>query len=90
LRDLMAQYEQIGDVRGKGLFYGVEIVSDRGTRQPARPEAARIREHLRENGILLGTSGPFGNVIKIRPPLVFNREHAALLLEGLEQALGAA
>lgn len=90
LRALMAEHAQIGDVRGKGLFYGVEIVSDRVTREPAPAEAARVREHLRENGILLGTSGPFGNVIKIRPPLVFNREHAALLLEGLEAALAGA
>ena len=89
LRALMAKHEAIGDVRGKGLFYGVEIVADRDTRKPAPAAAARVREHLRENGILLGTSGPFNNVIKIRPPLVFNREHAALLLEGLDSALAA-
>ncbi|HET6591966.1 MAG TPA: aminotransferase class III-fold pyridoxal phosphate-dependent enzyme [Xanthomonadales bacterium] len=90
LRALMARYGQVGDVRGKGLFYGVEIVSDRATREAAPAEAARVREHLRENGILLGTSGPRNNVIKIRPPLVFNREHAALLLAGLDSALAAA
>jgi 4-aminobutyrate aminotransferase-like enzyme len=89
LRGLMARHALIGDVRGKGLFYGVEIVRDRETREPAVAEAARIREHLRENGILLGTSGPGNNVIKIRPPLVFNREHAALLLEALDGALGS-
>ena len=89
LHALMARHEQIGDVRGKGLFYGVDIVSDRATREPAPAEAARVREHLRENGILLGTSGPCNTVIKIRPPLVFNREHAALLLEGLDSALAA-
>jgi 4-aminobutyrate aminotransferase-like enzyme len=87
LQALMARHEQIGDVRGKGLFYGVEIVSDRSTREPAPAEATRVREHLRENGILLGTSGPNNNVLKIRPPLVFNREHADLLLEALDQAL---
>jgi len=90
LRGLMARHSLIGDVRGKGLFYGVEIVRDRDTREPASRESARVREHLREHGILLGTSGPFNNVIKIRPPLVFNREHAALLLEGLDEALAAA
>ena len=89
LRELMTRHALIGDVRGKGLFYGVEIVRERDTREPAAAEAARIREHLRENGILLGTSGPGNNVVKIRPPLVFNREHAALLLEGLDQALVA-
>lgn len=89
LRGLMSRHALIGDVRGKGLFYGVEIVRDRETREPAAPEAARVREHLRENGVLLGTSGPGNNVIKIRPPLVFNREHAALLLEALDRALAA-
>jgi len=89
LRGLMARHALIGDVRGKGLFYGVEIVRDRETREPAADQAARVREHLRENGVLLGTSGPGNNVIKIRPPLVFNREHAALLLEALDLALGS-
>jgi len=89
LRALMDRHEPIGDVRGKGLFYGVEIVRDRATREPAREVAARLREQLRENGILLGTSGPNGNVIKIRPPLVFSPEHAERLLEGLEQVLAA-
>ena len=87
---LKSRHESIGDVRGKGLFFGVEIVGDRSTREPAPREAARIREFMRENGVLLGTSGPFNNVIKIRPPLVFNHEHAALLLEQLDRALGAA
>jgi 4-aminobutyrate aminotransferase-like enzyme len=89
LRGLMAQHGLLGDVRGKGLFYGVEIVRDRVTREPAAPEAARIRERLREIGILLGTSGPNNNILKIRPPLVFNRKHADLLLEGLDRALAA-
>ena len=89
LRGFMAQHGLIGDVRGKGLSYGVEIVRDRVTREPAAADAARIRERLREIGILLGTSGPNNNVLKIRPPLVFNREHADLLLEGLDRALAA-
>jgi 4-aminobutyrate aminotransferase-like enzyme len=46
-----------------------------------------VREFLKENGVLLGTTGPLGNVIKIRPPMVFSRSHADLLLEKLEQAL---
>jgi len=90
LRALMSRHESIGDVRGKGLFFGVEIVSDRSTRQPAPAEAARVREYLRENGVLLGTSGPSSNVIKIRPPLVFGPEQAGLLLDKLDKALAAA
>jgi len=89
LRDLMSRHEAVGNVRGKGLFFGVEIVSDRSTREPAAAAAGRVRERLRQNGVLLGTSGPFNNVIKIRPPLVFGPEHADLLLEQLERALSA-
>ncbi|MBT8064857.1 MAG: aminotransferase class III-fold pyridoxal phosphate-dependent enzyme, partial [Gammaproteobacteria bacterium] len=84
---LAERHEQIGDVRGKGLFYGMEIVRDRDSREPAAREAERIRESLRENGVLLGTTGPHGNVIKIRPPMVFSEQHAARLLSGLERAL---
>jgi 4-aminobutyrate aminotransferase-like enzyme len=89
LRALADRHEPIGDVRGKGLFFGVELVRDRATREPAPREAARVREHLRENGVLLGTSGPRNNVLKIRPPLVFGRQHAELLLQRLEEALAA-
>ena len=86
LEALAEHREQVGDVRGKGLFYGVEVVRERASREPDAVAARRIREHLRENGVLLGTSGPRDNVLKIRPPLVFGREHAALLLERLQAA----
>jgi len=87
LRKLGERYEHIGDVRGKGLFYGVELVRNRETREPADTEARKIAERLRHNGILLGVSGPCRNVIKIRPPLVFSRENADQLLDGLQLAL---
>jgi 4-aminobutyrate aminotransferase-like enzyme len=87
LRALSVNHELIGDVRGKGLFYGIELVRDRTSREPGAEEARRVREFLKENGVLLGTTGPLGNVIKIRPPMVFSRSHADLLLEKLEQAL---
>jgi 4-aminobutyrate aminotransferase-like enzyme len=89
LEALADRHEPLGDVRGKGLFFGVELVRDRATREPAPKEAARVREHLRENGVLLGTSGPLNNVLKIRPPLVFGRQHAEMLLQRLEEALAA-
>ena len=89
LKELASGCEAIGDVRGKGLFYGLDIVRDPESREPWAAEAHRIREFLRREGVLLGTSGPFGNVIKIRPPLVFSREHADLLIGRLQQALSA-
>ena len=87
LRSLAQRHQWIGDVRGKGLFYGVELVRDRKTKEPAATEASRVRDFLRSNGILLSTTGPLNNVIKIRPPMVFSKAHAGLLLDGLEQAL---
>jgi 4-aminobutyrate aminotransferase-like enzyme len=87
LRALAGKHEMIGDVRGKGLFYGVEIVRDRNTREPGAAEAGVIKESLRENGVLLGATGPAGNVIKIRPPLVFSKSDAQLLLEKLDHVL---
>jgi 4-aminobutyrate aminotransferase-like enzyme len=87
LRAVANQCPLIGDVRGKGLFHGLEFVRDPNTLEPARDEAGRVRDHLRANGVLVGTSGQLDNVIKIRPPLVFTREHADLLLEQLRLAL---
>ncbi len=87
LRALAERHECIGDVRGKGLFYGVEIVRDRAAKDPWAEEAARVREQLREGGILLSVTGPLNNVMKIRPPMVFSKENADQLLEGLERAL---
>ena len=87
LHSLADRHECIGDVRGKGLFYGVEIVRDRATKEPWAEEGARIREYLRDNGILLSVTGPLNNVMKIRPPMVFSKENADRLLQGLEQAL---
>lgn len=87
LRKLARRHALIGDVRGKGLFYGVELVRDHETREPAGTEARKAAEHLRHNGILLGVSGPCRNVIKIRPPLVFSRANADQLLDGLQTAV---
>jgi 4-aminobutyrate aminotransferase-like enzyme/Ser/Thr protein kinase RdoA (MazF antagonist) len=87
LAQLAAKYPLVADVRGKGLFWGLEIVRDPVTRAPAVAEADRIMNLLREDGFLLGRTGAFDNVIKIRPPLVFTPDHARMLLDGLERAL---
>jgi 4-aminobutyrate aminotransferase-like enzyme len=87
LRELAGRHASIGDVRGKGLFFGVELVGSRDGREAARAEAERVRDTLRANGVLLSATGPLGNVLKIRPPMTFSREHADLLLDRLDQAL---
>jgi 4-aminobutyrate aminotransferase-like enzyme len=87
LRRLAARHPLIGDVRGAGLFLGVELVRDRTTLEPAGAEAGEVANRMRELGVLLGTDGPFHNVLKIRPPLCFSAADADFLLERLETAL---
>jgi 4-aminobutyrate aminotransferase-like enzyme len=87
LAKLAAKHPLVADVRGKGLFWGLEIVRDHATRKPAVEEADRIMNLLREDGFLLGRTGAFDNVLKIRPPLVFTPDNARMLLEGLDRAL---
>lgn len=88
LEELMERHALIGDVRGAGLLVGVELVRDRGTREPASHEAKAVMNGMREQGVLIGSTGPDGNVLKIRPPLVFTQAHADLLLETLEKVVG--
>ena len=87
LRHLQARFGRIADIRGRGLFYGIELVKDKKDLEPAGSDAVRLREFLKENGVLLGTTGPHGNVVKIRPPMVFGRQHADYLLNKLEEGL---
>ena len=88
LRGLMERHHVIGDVRGLGLFVGVELVRDRITLEPATEETAYVVNRLYERGILTGTEGHFHNVIKIRPPLPFNEADADLLASALDDILG--
>jgi 4-aminobutyrate aminotransferase-like enzyme len=91
LRDgLIAMAERralIGDVRGAGLFVGVELVTDRATKTPATEATARLVNGLREKRVLISASGPAANVLKIRPPLVFTRAHADLFLTAMDEVL---
>jgi 4-aminobutyrate aminotransferase-like enzyme len=88
LRGLMARHAIIGDVRGTGLFLGVELVRDRTTLEPAGAEAGYVVDRLRENGVLAGTDGPHHNVIKLRPPLIVSNADADLLVAVLDEVLG--
>jgi 4-aminobutyrate aminotransferase-like enzyme len=80
----------VGDVRGSGLFIGVELVRDRETLEPAAAEAADIVNRLRDEGILIGTDGPYHNVLKIRPPMPFTIEDADVLVSALAPLLAGA
>jgi 4-aminobutyrate aminotransferase-like enzyme len=87
LQPLVDRYEIVGDVRGSGLFLGAELVRDRDTLEPAAEEASFVANRMREEGILLGTDGPFHNVVKIRPPMPFSDGDADHLLETFERVL---
>jgi len=86
MRVLMQRHSRIGDVRGRGLMLGIELVEDRVTKIPATEYAGRIVEKCREYGVLLGTDGPHDNVIKMRPAMVFSGANADLLMQVLERA----
>ena len=88
LQGLMGKYQLVGDVRGLGLFVGIELVLERETREPAPNHAAYIANRMRDNGILLSTDGPYHNVLKIKPPLVFDRANADFLVRTLDRILG--
>jgi 4-aminobutyrate aminotransferase-like enzyme len=87
IKKLAQQHPLIGDVRGAGLFIGVELVRNRSTLEPATEEAAAIVNRMRDLGVLVGIDGPHANVLKIRPPLVFNENHALQLVDALDRAL---
>jgi len=87
LRGLMERRALIGDVRGSGLFVGIELVLDRETLEPAPAQAAYVANRMRERGILLSTDGPFHNILKIKPPLVFTEENADFLVATLDEIL---
>ncbi len=87
LLTLAERHSLIGDVRGEGLLMGVELTDE--ARRPATGKARKVTEAMRERGVLLSATGPAGNVLKIRPPLVFQREHADLLLHALDDALAS-
>ncbi|QHI97070.1 aminotransferase class III-fold pyridoxal phosphate-dependent enzyme [Xylophilus rhododendri] len=89
LVSLADKHALVGEVRGAGLFIGLELVTDRVLRTPATAEAAQVVNGLRRNGVLLSATGETAHVLKIRPPLVFTREHADLLVSRVDFVLGS-
>ena len=87
LKLLQQKHALIGDVRGSGLFLGLDLVLDRETRAPAPDQASYVVNRLRERGIITGTDGPHHNVIKLRPPLIFSESDADLFVTTLDEVL---
>ncbi|WP_414653306.1 aminotransferase class III-fold pyridoxal phosphate-dependent enzyme [Hyphomicrobium sp.] len=90
LRIAGADGDRIGDVRGAGLYIGVEVVTDKASGEPDRAAAEKIVNGMRARNVLIGTAGGHGNVLKIRPPLCFTREHADIFIAAFKGALAEA
>lgn len=86
-RRLSAKHSIIDDIRGSGLWVGIELVRDKGTKEPATEETARLVNQLKDDGVLLNRIGEFDNVLKMRPPLVFELGHADELLAAVDHRL---
>lgn len=88
LRELQKRRRLIGDVRGKGLMVGVELVADRATKAPATKECADVFERCRELGLLVGKGGFFGNTLRIKPPMCLTEADVDFMLAVLDRAIG--
>jgi 4-aminobutyrate aminotransferase-like enzyme len=87
LKELQQNHPIIGDIRGHGLFLGMELVLDRDTLAPADKETAYLANRMRELGFLMSTDGPYHNVIKIKPPMCIGKENIDLLMHYLDKVL---
>ena len=87
LKNIQNKYNIIGDVRGRGLFIGIELIKDMDNLVPAVDEAEIVVNAMKDKGILISSDGPDHNVLKIKPPLVFNKKNADYFLESFEAVL---
>ena len=87
LRALKKDHPCIGDVRGTGLFTGLELVKDPETKEIDPKGATLLINRLRYNNVLIGAAGPYGNILKIRPPLRFYKKDADFFIEAIKKSL---
>ncbi|KAI7725287.1 hypothetical protein M8C21_029630 [Ambrosia artemisiifolia] len=87
LTALKDKHEIIGDVRGRGLILGVELVTDRKLKTPAKTEILEIMETMKDLGVLVGKGGFYGNVFRITPPLCFTKEDADFLVDAMDYSM---
>jgi 4-aminobutyrate aminotransferase-like enzyme len=87
LRELSKTHDIIGDIRGSGLFFGIELVTDKHNKTPAKDITSKIVNNMKDEGVLLSKLGINYNTLKIRPPMTFTKENADFLLEKLDKVL---
>ena len=85
LLKIKEDFDYLGDIRGPGLFIGLDIVDNKEDKNPDREKAIEIVETLKNKGVLISNAGQYRNVLKLRPPLVFDLDNANYLLEILNQ-----
>jgi len=90
LNALMDKYDIIGDVRGYGLFIGLDLVTDKETRAPGTDLADYVKNRMREHRILMGSEGPYDNILKIRPPMTIEKDDIKYILEVMDTVLDEA
>lgn len=90
LHRLHDKYDIVGDVRGQGLFIGLDLVTDKVSRTPGADIADYVKNRMRENRILMGTEGPADNILKIRPPMSIERQDALMILNVMDKVLAEA
>ena len=89
LEELRDKYPLIGDVRGMGLMQALELVKDRKTKEPAKPELQKVIEAAREQGLVIGKGGLMGNVIRMTPPMTVSVSDVDEAIGKLDKALAA-
>ncbi len=85
LEDMQKERNLIGDVRGKGLMIGIELVKDQRSKEPAKEETKRFVDHLKNEGVIIGLGGIFKNVLRLQPPLVISEEQAKDVIEKMDK-----
>ncbi len=88
-KELQSRHDMIGDVRGSGLFFGIDLVNDRETKEPAADKARTIVNAMRHKGVLMSKIGEHDNVLKLRPPLCFSKDNADFLAATLDEVMAA-
>jgi len=89
LNIVKSKHQIIGDVRGSGMFAGVELVKSRDTREPATEQAERVLYGMKKEHVIMSVDGPDCNVLKFKPPMCFSRENVDKLASALDKVLSA-
>ena len=87
VREATADDDRVGDVRGMGLANAIELVTDRASAAPDAPMAAAVKDGLRRRGVLVGSTGPDRNILKVRPPLAFTEREVPVFVAALRATL---